>query len=238
MLVPTKAIVLRSFRYSEADLIAKCYTASDGLKSYMLKGILKAKRGKLKAAMFQPFTELEVIARHKNKGTLEYLQEARIINSNSNIGSQVEKTSIALFLAEVIQNAVQEEEQNEALFQFLERSIQWLENHDKMANFHLLFLVQFTKYLGFYPHLNTVNAYFNLQQGHFEAQETDRYSIGGPNCELLKKLMEIDASQLQELKLNQGDRYGFLNFILSYYQIQLQGFRQPKSLEILNQLFS
>src|SRR5699024_5788730 len=127
MYVPTKAIVLRSIRYSEADLIAKCYTASDGLKSYMLRGVLKSKKGKLKASMFQPFSQLELVARHKNKGTLEYIKEAKITNINLGIRQHVQKSSIAIFLAEVIQNAIQEEEQNTSLFNFLEHSIEWLE---------------------------------------------------------------------------------------------------------------
>lgn len=238
MFVPTKAIVLRSFRYSEADLIAKCYTASDGLKSYMLRGILKSKKGKLKAAMFQPFSQLEILARHKNKGTLEYLKEAKITAINPSIRGNVQKTSIALFLAEVIQNAIQEEEKNESIYNFLEISIEWLEHHEKFANFHLLFLVKFTRHLGIYPHKTEVNNFFNLEQGHFEAEETDRYSIGGKSCKILLRLLDTDYDGLHQLRLNQVQRQDFLGFMISYYQIQLPGFRQPQSLEVLNQLFS
>lgn len=238
MFVPTKAIVLRSIRYSEADLIAKCYTASDGLKSYMLRGVLKSKKGKMKAAMFQPFSQLEVVARHKNKGTLEYLKEAKITAVNPAIRQNVQKASIAIFLAEVIQNAIQEEEQNAALFSFFEEAIQYLEKQESIANFHLFFLVKFTHYLGFYPHINAENnRFFNLQQGYFEPTEADQYAVSGQNCEFLKTLMSIKAEDLSSLRLNREARQRFLNFILSYYQIQLPGFRQPQSLEVLHQLF-
>lgn len=239
MYVPTKAIVLRSIRYSEADLIAKCYTASDGLKSYMLRGVLKSKKGKIKTAMFQPFSQLELVARHRNKGTLEYIKEAKITAINPNIRGDVQKSSIAIFLAEVIQNAVQEEEQNTALFDFLEHSVEWLENQKRFSNFHLFFLVKFTKYLGIYPHFDSEGgSFFNLQQGYFETDETDRYSVGGKNAALLKTFMDMQTEELPSLKLNQNLRKKFLVFILSYYQVQLQGFRQPKSLEVLNQLFA
>ncbi len=238
MLVPTKAIVLRSIRYSDADMIAKCYTASDGLKSYMLRGILKSKKGKIKAAMFQAFSQLEIIARHKNKGSLEYIKEAKITAINTAIRSNVQKSSIAFFLSEVIQNAVQEEEQNKDLYVFLEEAIAWLEQEDKVANFHLFFLVKFTRYLGIYPWFEQdQHHFFNIKKGHSEASETDQYSVGGKNCALLKKLMSLEPEELAKLKLNQETRNKFLVFILSYYQIQLQGFRQPKSLEVLNQLF-
>ncbi len=239
MFTPTKAIVLRRIRYSDADLITKCYTASDGLKSYMLRGVLKSKKGKLKAAMFQPFSQLEIIARHKNKGTLETIKEAKITAINPSIRSNIQKTSMAIFLAEVIQNAVQEEEQNTALYDFLERAIAWLETHDRVANFHLYFLVAFTEYLGIYPDQagNSAN-FFNLRQGYFETTASDQYAITGTNCELLKQLMQAQPDAILSLKLNQEIRQKFILFILSYYQIQLEGFRQPQSLEVLNQLFA
>ncbi len=239
MFTPTKAIVLRSIRYGESDLIVKCYTASDGLKSYMLRGVLKTKKGRIKSAMFQPFSLLDLVARHKNKGKLEYIKEAKIATVNYSIQSDVYKTSMAIFLCEVIQNAIQEEEQNKALFSFLENSIDWLENHKQIANFHLYFLVKLTKYLGILPHLEEENyPYFNLQQGHFEALESDNYAVSGKNAFLLKKLLRLTAEDLTDLKLNRETRQNFLLFMLSYYQIQLQGFSKPKSLEVLNQLFA
>lgn len=238
MIVPTKAIVLRSTRYSEADLIVKCYTASDGLKSYMVRGVLKTKKGRIKAVMFQPFSQLELIAKHKNKGTLEYIKEAKITNINISIRENVRKSSIAIFLSEIVQNAIQEEEKNQPLFDFIENAIDWLENHDKFANFHLFFLVHLTRYLGIFPHFRSEDdTFFNVKEGHSEATESDRYSIGGQNCGLLKTLLKIDLGNLTDLKANQEIRNKFLIFMISYYQFQLSGFKSPKSLEVLGQLF-
>lgn len=238
MFVSTKAIVLRSIRYSEADMIAKCYTASDGLKSYMLRGVLKTKKSRIKAAMFQPFSQLEMIANHRNKRKLEYIKEAKITSINPSIRENIHKSSIAIFLSEVIQNSVQEEEKNKDLFDFLEKAIEWLENHKKIANFHLYFLVHFTRYLGFYPRIiSEKDESFNIKEGHSEPEETNQYSISKKNYGLLKEMMYLKVDNIPNLKLNQDMRNKFLAFILSYYQIQLQGFREPKSLEILTQLF-
>ena len=79
MLVTTKAIVISAIKYGEADLIVKLFTESSGLKSYLLRGILKSKRGKFRASQFQPLTLLEVVAKHKDKGTLETLRDAKIL---------------------------------------------------------------------------------------------------------------------------------------------------------------
>ena len=56
-----------------------------------------------------------------------------------------------MFLSEMLNHTIQEEEKNEALFTFLETALTWLDNHDEMANFHLILLLEITKFLGFYP---------------------------------------------------------------------------------------
>ena len=79
MIVSTKAIVFSAIKYSEADLIVTCFTQKEGIKSYLLRRILKAKSGKLKASQFQLLTQLDIVAYHKNKGTLESIREAKVI---------------------------------------------------------------------------------------------------------------------------------------------------------------
>ncbi|WP_339702566.1 DNA repair protein RecO, partial [uncultured Marixanthomonas sp.] len=125
MLVSTKAIVISSVRYSEADLIVSCFTEADGLKSYMLRNILKSKKGKLRSSFFQPLTQLDLVANHKNKGTLEYIKEAKIIQPYQTLHSDVYKSSLVMFLSEILKSTIKEEETNTQLFQFLTYSFQW-----------------------------------------------------------------------------------------------------------------
>ena len=149
MQVNTKAIVLTSLKYGDSSLIVKAFTASDGLKSYLLKGVLAAKKGKLKTAYFQPLTQLEIVAYHKNKGTLESIREAKIDYHYQTLHTDIAKNAITMFLAEMLGNSIHEEERNEGLFEFLEASLQWLDAHDDISNFHLYFLLRLTKYFGF-----------------------------------------------------------------------------------------
>src|SRR5690606_1339809 len=46
MQITTKAIVLSSLKYGDTSLIVRALTESDGLKSYLLKGVLSSKKGK------------------------------------------------------------------------------------------------------------------------------------------------------------------------------------------------
>ena len=79
MLVSTEAIVLSYLKYSETSIIVKCFTQSDGLKSYLIKGVRSAKKKKINIGFFQPLTILEIDANHRNQGSLESIRSAKII---------------------------------------------------------------------------------------------------------------------------------------------------------------
>lgn len=238
-LVTTKAIVIASLKYGEADLIVKCFTESDGLKSYLLRNVLKSKKGKMRASMFQALTQLEIVARHKDKGGLEHIREAKVIHPYQHLQTQVHKTCMALFLAETLRNSIQEEAADPRLYFFLQESFNRLDQAGEIANFHLLFLVKLTEFLGFHPHRPEEEApFFNLMEGVFQAETTNKYCIGGSNSEILKALLEMNFSEMASLKLNQTKRVNFIEMLMLYYELHLHGFRKPKSLEVLNQVFS
>ena len=238
MLVNTEAIVISSIKYAEADLIVKCYTRKSGLRTYILRGILKSRKGKFKTSMFQPLTQLELVAKHKDKGTMEYLQEARILHHYSSLHTNVIKSTLVLFLSEVLRSSIQEEEQNEQLYQYLENTFNWLDIHDNIANFHLLFMLNLTRYLGFFPdEVQKDRSYFNMQDGVFQDINTNPYCIDGPNMHLLKRLIGTKFDELEEIHLTKSGRSSFLNMMLSYYQLHIESFKKPKSLSVLNEIF-
>ena len=238
MLVTTPAIVISALKYGEADLIVKCFTQSNGLKSYLLRRILKSKKGKLRTAMFQPATQLEIVAVHKDKGTLESIRDAKVLHSYTTLHTDIYKTSIVLFLAEMLKNSIQEEEENKELYTFLENAFLWLDRNEHSANFHLFFILELTRYLGFYPDTSTSSLpHFNMLTGNFEYTETI-YSITEDNLFILNSLLGIDFDALNTIKLNKTRRAAFVNMVIGYYELHLHGFKKPKSLTILNSLFN
>ncbi len=239
MQVTTNAIILTSLKYGDTSLIVKAFTLSDGLKSYLLKGILSAKKGrKLKAAYFQPLTQLEIVASHRNKGTLENIREAKVNYHYQTLHTQVLKNALTLFLAEVLSNAIYEEEVNIPLFNYVETTLQWLDIHDKVANFHLYFLVVLTKYLGFYPDTNNQDAgYFDLLEGEFTSVPTLNPMIQGQHLIFFKKILGTNFDELESIKMGKNNRKELLKSIILFYELHLQGFRKPKSLAILNEVF-
>jgi DNA repair protein RecO (recombination protein O) len=237
MQIKTQAIVLSAIKFQEKSLIVKCFTQSDGLKSYFIQSAFSSKKSNQKIAYFQPLNILEIEANHKNKGTLEHFKEVKLAYNYQNINTDIVKSSMVLFLSEVLHNSIFEEEKNENLFSFLETSLMWLDTHDSISNFHLIFLLQLTKFLGFYPQMQETEAnYFEMIDGVFSP-------LQGTSCLnehetlLLKKLINLKFEDTKK-NFHKEERQVLLKVLLEYYSIHLQGFKKPNSLEVLKEIFS
>lgn len=237
MLVKTKAIVISSLKYQEKSLIVKCFTQSDGLKSYFVQSAFSSKKNNQKIAYFQPLTILEIEANHKNKGTLEHFKEIKLATAYQTINVDVVKSTIVIFLSEMLHYSIQEEEKNEHLFTFLETALLWLDTHQEIANFHLILLLEITKYLGFYPD-NSENdlKFFEMTEGVFSPFQGIS-CLSEHETFLFKKLMSLKFDSDQKVFAG-TERQILLKILLDYYSIHLDGFKKPKSLDVLKEVFA
>lgn len=239
MLVQTKALVLHTLKYNDNSLIAHCYTKALGKQSFLLKGILSSKKGKIRKAHFQPLSLLDIHFQHKNKGGLNFIKELKVDPPYQSIYTAIEKNTIALFLAEVLYKSLQQEDADPLLFEYLENALLWLDTHDEIANFHLLFLVKLTQFLGFYPFVEQEDSpYFNLMSGCFTSYPPNEKFIDGPPAQHLKQLLGTNFASSSLPKLNQHSRRELLEALVYYYELHLHGFSSPKSLPILHQIFA
>ena len=237
MLVKTKAIVLSALKFQEKSLIVKCFTLSDGLKSYFVRDAFSGRKGNHKIAYFQPLTQLEIEAIHKNKGTLENFKEIKISHPYMSIPVDISKSTIGMFLSEMLHHSIHEEEANPDFYAFLETAFLWLDTHNQIANFHLILLMESTKFLGFYPEISNPNFdFFEMREGIFVAFETVT-CLNATQSFLLKKVLELRFDS-EEVLFNSKERQELLKIIIDYYALHLDGFRKPKSLEVLVEVFS
>lgn len=238
MLIKTKAIVLTSIKYGEADLIVKCLT-EEGVKSYLIRSIFRSRSKKLKIGYFQSLSQLDITAYHNKQGNLNKMTEVRASYLYQSLATNIYKQSIALFLAEVLAYALKEEEQNQVQFTFIESSFQWLDQHDVFANFHLVFMLRLTKYLGFYPDVENNNAeFFDLEEGTFKNLKPYRNFLTGKKLILFKAIIGIKFDDMVKLKWNSEGRQIVLDILLEYYELHLPGFRKPRSLKVLKEVFN
>lgn len=238
MLTKNNSVVLSKIKYRDYDLIVKCYTQQRGLVSYLLRGILKSKKNQSKAIYFQPLSQLQIEENYKRNQTLHFISEVKLNYIYKTLHTNIYKSAIVLFLSEVLTNVLKEEEKNEDLYDFLVTTLQYLDNDDNFSNFHLLFLLKLTRYLGFQPESPKLNeSFFNLRAGIFETSEKDISTISGENLVLLKQLLGTNFDALHSVKINAKQRQNFLNMLLYYFELHLDGFKKPKSLQVLNEVF-
>ena len=237
MQVKTRAIVLSSLKFQEKSLIVKCFTQSHGLKSYFVRDAFSSRKSNQKIAYFQPMTVLDIEAVHKNKGTLESFKEIKIASPFHSIHSDIYKSTIVMFISEILHHSIHEEEKNEHLFTFLETALEWLDNHDEVANFHLILMLEATKYLGFYPDISDMDMpFFEMTEGVFTPFHAIS-SLTEHETNLFKKLVDLKFDNDQKV-FHVIERQIILKILIDYYSFHLDGFKKPKSLDVLKEVFS
>ncbi len=235
MMFKTKGIVFNAVKFSETSLVVKIYTADFGLQSFIVKGVRSAgKSGK--AALFSAMNILELEMYHRENKGLQYLKEFRPAFIFKTIQTDILKSSIALFLAEVLGKCIQEEEANRELYHFIEQTLITLDESPKAeSNLHLTFLLGFSKHLGFYPNTDADNncPYFDLQDGNFTNEmPVHNYFVAQPHADILKKLLSGEA----HVPMNVTERNLLLEKILLYYNLHLQNFRKVTSHHVLHEV--
>ena len=236
----TKGIVLNYINYSETSVVAKIYTEQYGLQSYIIKGIRKNK-SKTKLSLLEHLSLIEIVAYHKeNISCIRTVKELKSIYRFQTIPYDIGKSSIALFINEILYKSLHEEEKNPALFDFLFHSIQILDViPEHYADFHLLFMVQYSKYLGIFPRNNydVNNRFFNLNEGVFQTfQPLNAEYLDYPLSEVINKMLSISFQDIASLKLKKTDRRLLLDKMILFYRFHHSGFNKINSHLILQEV--
>ncbi len=241
MLIKTRGIVLSYLKYRETSIIARVYTERRGVQSYLVNGVRRAKPpGRI--ALFQPLTLLELVAYvpRQGGGTLTRLAEFRCAEPFRSLPYDVRKSSVALFLSEVLSKSVREEEENVSLFRFLHDSILTFDQQEVgTENFALLFLLHLAGYLG-----------FGIETG---AELIDQVAMAGPaptgsyfgSGPATLRLREFEHYFDELLRTpaaasipNGQVRRELLAVVIRYYQLHVEGLGEIKSLEVLSEVLS
>jgi DNA repair protein RecO (recombination protein O) len=239
MIISTKAIILSKLKYKDHDLIVRAYTASNGVVSFLVKGTFSSKKTKIKPAYFQSLSLLNLEIDYKNSRDLHYIKNVRLQQVYSTLHTDILKSTCVIFLAEILTMVLKEEAPNEDLFNYIEAALLWFDTIDCNSIFHHQFLIGLTKYVGFYPELsNPTLPFFNLEAGLYQAKNTGRYCISGSKLILFNSILGMEFDSYTSESMNSGQKQELLNMILLYFKLHLQGFKSPKSLVILNQVFN
>jgi len=240
MLHKTRGIILKSSPYSESSLVVHIFTEKFGLQAYLLQGVRKNK-SKIRTSMLQPLHLLHMVVYHKENAGLQRISELRNEPLLNSLSTDVVKTSLSLFICELLYLTLREQPSDEEMFDFLFQAIELLElSNDSVANFHLWFMLKFTKYLGFYPQENISNAkYFDLKNAVFLERMPDHpLFMNEYNTKVMSIMMNANYEALKDLKLSSELRKQLLMDLLRYYEWHIPNFKGMKSHHILEEVLS
>jgi len=236
----TKAIVLKTVRYGESSLIVKILTEDCGLQPFLVKGVF-SKNSKIKAALFQPLTLLDIVRSH-SRSDLCFLKEASLHYAYKSIPFEMNKNAIVLFISELLSKTIQEAETDPELFMFTFNSLLFLDNaENSYADFPLKFSIGLSRLLGFAPNINDFKPgyVFNLEDGCFHQNSSGiSYIIDIQLTEKFLKLCNSDILRNENLGINNNERRTLLDSVLAYYKLHIAGFNEIKSCDILRTVLS
>ena len=241
----TEAIVLHSVKYGEQKIIVDMFTRQWGRLSFAVP-LPRSAHGKFKKQYFQPLTLLYIEADVRPQQSLQRLSEVSLLAPLPSLLSDPSKLAIELFVCEFLYHALRDEQQNEPLFDYVRTSIEWLDERERdFANFHLVFLMHLSRFLGFYPNLEVRGEreevgelFFDLREGRFCASApVHRDFLMPQEAGRIHLMMRMDFFSMHLFRLNRADRNRILELLIHYYRLHIPQFPELRSLAVLQELF-
>lgn len=235
MLQKTEGIVIHTLPYSDTSIITKVFTAEYGLLSFMIRGT-RGKKASNKAVLFQPLTVLMLDIYYNENKNLQTVKETKLAFNPVGIYGNVNKTSVVLFVAEVLQKLLKENYNNVSLFELLKNRIQQLNDESFHPDFHLKLLLSVADELGFVPYNNYTAAepVFSIQEGKFVSnglEHSGAYYFNLIDSEHLHHLLSDHP-----LALQREERRSLLTEILKYFQFHNPGMSAIRSIAVLQEV--
>lgn len=240
MLTNTNALVLRSMKYGDFQVIVDMLTRELGRVSF-IERVPKTARGRVKKQFFQPLTQLDISFDFRSTMRLQHLKDVRMAYPWQSIPFDAYKTSITLFIAEFLFHATHGEQQNPLLFDYVVHSLQWLDGAaTDFANFHLVFMMRLSRFIGFFPNLVDYRegCFFDLQSGEFTHRvPLHAYFLRPDEAARVGVLMRMNYESMHLFRLNRTERNRIASLILTYYQLHVPDFPVLKSFAVVQELF-
>ncbi|MCE1199239.1 MAG: DNA repair protein RecO [Marinilabiliales bacterium] len=237
----TEGIVLHSVKYGDNGRVVTLYTEAFGRVSFLMQG-LHAKKSAAKANLLQPLFLLALEMDHKQGKEIQRAKESRLLHPYQSLPYDVVKSSQAIFLAEFLYKVLREEEAQPELYRFLDHSFRIFDLLQKgSANFHLSFLLQLARYLGFAPagSAEPATPYFDLITGTFCTEKPlHPHLLEGEESKLLSLLLSVTYEEAGAVLLSAHQRNLLTQKILDFYALHLGIRFQVKSFEVLRELFT
>ncbi|NGM74618.1 DNA repair protein RecO [Sphingobacterium sp. SGL-16] len=239
MLHKTRAIALKITNYSENSVVAQFFTEEFGIQSYLINGARKPK-AKIHVNMLQPLHLLDLVVYYKDTGSLQRIKEATSWPILQQIPLEITKSSVAIFLNEILYKVLKQQQPDPHLFNFIQQSILWLDQTDEpIQNFHLCFLMKLSRFLGYMPSSSDeILPYFDLVDGVFtKYAPAHTYTLQAPHTHMFHAILNVSYEESHLIQMKHEDRIYLLSQIINFYKVHTENFGTVNSLQILEEIF-
>jgi DNA repair protein RecO (recombination protein O) len=222
MIFKTRGIVFRFTKYGETSIIVTLFTEMFGLQSYMVNGV-RSKSAKNKIALYQPLTLLNLVVYHREHANLERIKELHCYYPYQSLTADIKKSTMAMFINELLNKTVKDESHTQDMFRFLSDSLIAIDQlTTDYENAHLIFMIRLSRYLGFGPQFAN-----EIIGGRIIDEATE---------EKLKVLIKSDYAQ--PVVLTNMQRREILDLLVRFYADHLENFGEVRSLQVLRDVFT
>ena len=239
MLHRTNGIILHTVNYSESSLIVKIYTSEFGLQSYLISGV-KGKKSKNKSALLQPLSLVDLIVSNTPKTGLNRINEIGLLQPYSAIPYDIIKSTVAIFLNEILYKTLKEEHGDIQMFEFIKNALLVLDlKQESCSCFHIYFLIQLSTYLGFSPQgtYSDQSPFFDLKEGQFTSSIPSHFLfLNKNNSRILYQFMKATFENFHSVSPIRAERKELLDGLIQFYQLHIAGFGEIKSLSVLEEI--
>jgi len=238
MIVKTEAIVLHSVKVGDQRLIVDMFTREQGRLSFAVP-LQRGAHARFRMQFFQPLTLLSLECDVRPQWQVHKLTDVSFLQPPASLLTVPSKLAISLFIAEFLYHALRDEQSNAPLFDYVKASIAWLDGSaDHYANFHLVFLMRLSRFLGFFPNLHDDGPYFDLRAATFCSEPpVHRDFLMPQEATHIRVLMRMDFPTMHLYRLSRSERQRILEVQLFYYRIHLPSFPELRSVAVLQALY-
>lgn len=235
MLEKTRGIVLKHVKYSETSIICKIFTEQLGVRSYIINSV-RSSKPQNQIVYFQSLSLLDLVVYEREGKNIQRIKESKPALIFTDLPFNIIKSSLGVFMTEILEKTLREETGNSPLFSFLADSIEFLDKTDaRLVNFPIWFLIRLSAYLGFQPDAQnwTTGKAFNLKEGNFEDVSEATWQISPVISEHLYGFLNLPLEETLSLSLPRPERRLVLETLLRFYAYHLEHFGEVQSLEVL-----
>ena len=235
-----RGIVLNIRKYNDRNNIVTIYSKERGRISF-ISAMGSGKASNARRARLQPLALIETEVNFKMSAELQRLGAVSTPEVWSDLYFHPYKRAVAIFISEFLYRLLNDTMPDERLFDFLEKSIRFLDRMDTgVSNFYIPFLVSMLSFSGIQPDTSRCGPgfVFEIASGAFVPErEASGMVISGEESEAVKFVSRINFRNMKCLRLSGLNRRQILHGLLNYYSYHFPGLGNMKSPEVLRETF-